>query len=175
MLNNTRAQVGETVTWIVATIIIVFVLLATIWISSFSSENKKIQEPYFQTADVLASKSMFSYVLTEDGGKTIHSQIKERGFDDATGNLAVKIFDGLYREDYLNNQKNIWLGVVENTGENCNLGKQFCILESKENTFFGGRQIGSLGTELSYHTIPYTGEKISLDQNKYLELVLIGK
>lgn len=174
-----RGQVGETVTWIVATIIIVVILTATIFLSSANSAKfKKIQEPYFQTADVLASKSMFSYALTENGGKTVHSQIKEGGFNEFNGNLAVKIFNGMYEDDYLNNPNNIWLGIVENTRENCNLGKQFCILESKENNFFGTREGaggGGIGTSISYHVVPHTPEKIFLDENKYLELVLIGK
>jgi len=180
---NKKGQMGETITWVVATIIIVLVLAVSIFISSFSAEKfKRIQEPYFQTADILASKSMFSYMLTKgNDDKIIYEQLKnQENLNDFNGNLAVKIFHGLYQKDYLNNPNNIWLGIVVNTRENAN-GKpcasdpQFCILLSLENNFFGERSVGSMNTELGYHTIPYTSEKIKLDENKSLELMLIGK
>lgn len=178
-----NGQIGETITWVVATIIIVLVLAISIFISSFYAEKfKRIQEPYFQTADIPASKSLFSYLLTWDSeGKKVYSQIKEDGsFNDFNGNFAVKVFRGLYQKDYLNNPNNIWLGIVVNTAENAN-GKpcasepKFCILLSIGNNFFGERPIGSKNTEEGYHTIPYTSEKIKLNETHSIELSLTGK
>ncbi|MDP2628750.1 MAG: hypothetical protein Q8P15_02545 [Nanoarchaeota archaeon] len=177
---NKNGQIGETMTWVVATLIIIVILAISIFISSFyPGKSKKIQEPYLQTADVLASKSMFSYMLTEDSERgKIYTQLKEDGnLSNFNGNFALKVFRGLYQKDYLNNPSNIWLGVVVNTGENLAEDKEpiFDILESLPNDFFGPRPGGPLGTAISYHTIPHTSEKIKLDENKSVELVLIGK
>ena len=182
-LKNKNAQIGETITWVVATIIIVLVLAISIFIASFYSEKfKRIQEPYFQTTDIPASKSLFSYMLTVDPeGKKVYTQLKEEGFfNDFNGKLAVKIFQSLYQDDYLNNPNNIWLGIIVNTGEkangdSCALEPQFCILESNENSFFGERPIGSKNTEAGYHNPPYTSEKIKLNETHSLELSLTGK
>ena len=178
-----RGQIGETMTWIIATLIIIVVLAVSIFIASASVEKfKRIQQASFQTADVLASKSMFSYLSTKDSeGKTIYEQLKGEGnLNEFNGNFALKIFRGLYQKDYLGNPNNIWLGIVTNTeekvnGESCENEPQFCILESTGNVFFGQRPLGSKGTELSYHSIPYTPESVQIDNQKRIELNLIGK
>lgn len=179
-----KAQIGETLTWFIATMIIVFVLVIAILISgSYSGNLKNIkQQTFYQTADVLASKSMFSYMLTKDtAGNTVYTQIKDTGeLGSFNGNLALQIFRGLYQKDYLNDAENIWLGIVVNTektanGQDCANQPQFCILDSLTNTFFGKRPIGELNTDLGYHTVPFTSEKITLDEKKYVELSLTGK
>ncbi len=177
---NKKAQIGKTLTWIAATIIIVFVLAVSIFIANlFPGKDKKIESPYFQITDVLASKSLYSYALTQDSDKkTVYSQIKDEGnLNDFNGNLGLKIFRGLYQKDYFNNPNNIWLGVVVNTGENLaeNQEPKFDILESMPNDFFNPRPGGARGTAISYHTIPHTSEKINFNETKYLELVLVGK
>lgn len=178
-----RGQIGETMTWIIATIVIIVVLAISIFIASASLEKiKKIQGSYFQTADVLASKSMFSYLATQDSsGKTIHMQLKDEGnLNEFNGNFGIQVFRGLYQKEYLDNPSNVWLGIVVNTeekvnGESCLNEKQFCVLDSVGNNYFGQRPLGSRGTELSYHSIPYTSESVQLDDKKRIELNLIGK
>ena len=104
IIKNKNAKIGETITWIVATIIIVVILAISIFIASFYSEKfKRIQEPYFQTIDIPASKSFFSYMLTSDPeGKKVYSQIKDEGsFNEFNGNFAIKVFRELYKKDYL--------------------------------------------------------------------------
>ncbi len=166
-----KAQVGETVTWVVATVIIIVILTITIIASGLIWKDKEIQSQYFSSADIITSKSFFSYLLTEDSERTIYSQVKEEGnLNENNGNRALRVFDS-FNEDY----SNIWLGIVVNAGENCERGKEFCILESIENDFFGSRYGGSRNTETGYHTIPHISEKINLDETKYLELVLTGK
>ncbi len=170
-------------TWIIATIIIIVVLTISIFIASFSVEKfKRIQGSYFQTADVLASKSLYSYLSTPDSsGKKVHTQIEEEGnLNEFNGNFGLQIFRGLYQEEYLGNPSNVWLGIVTETeekvnGENCENEPQFCILESAENVFFGQRPLGSRGTRLSYHSIPYTSESVQIDNKRNIELNLIGK
>lgn len=182
-MKNKKAQVGETITWIVATVIIIFVLVISIFTADFFlGKSKEIKESYFQTADILASKSLFSYMLTSDSeGKKVYTQIKEEGsFSNFNGNLALKIFRGLYVKDYNNYRDNIWLGIVIKTeeklnGESCLNEKKFCMLNSIENNFFGERSGGSSSTEIGYHVIPYTSEKIKLNETHSIELFLRGK
>ena len=178
-----HGQIGETMTWIIATIIIIVVLAISISIASISTSGlKRVNQVFFQTADVLASKSMFSYIMTENSeGKTIHTQIKEEGnLNEFNGNFALKIFRGLYQEEYLGNPSNVWLGIIVETeekvnGESCGNEPEFCILNSIENGFFGKRPLGDRNTEIGYHSIPYTSEKVKLENKKRVELNLIGK
>jgi hypothetical protein len=171
-----KADVGKTLTWIVATIIIFTILGISIMITNLLGNSKLITEPSFSSTDFLASQSLFSYLLTKDeSGEMVYFQIKdEKDFNSYNGNLALQIFKRLYQKDY-KRSANIWLGIVNNTRENCEKGKEFCILESLDNNFFGSRPGGALNTEFGYHTIPHVSEKINLDANKYLELVLIGE
>ena len=92
---NKKAQVGETVTWIVATVIIIFMLLASIFLASAYLGNfKKIHSQAFGATDIPASKSLFAYVLTEDdSGEKIYDQLKtEDNLNEFNGELGKKIF-----------------------------------------------------------------------------------
>ena len=109
-LKNRRAQIAETMTWFVATIAVVVILTISILFSSFFFE-KDVEVNNIATVDVLASKSLFSYALTEDSssssGKKVYEQIKEENsLNKFNGELAKKIFR-LYERDY---PYLIWLG-----------------------------------------------------------------
>ena len=100
-LQNKRGQTGEAITWIVATLIIIVILLISISIANFMGNNKKFD--YSKRVDVLASKSLFAYLLTEEfeEDKIIYEKIKEVGnFTKFNGELAVSIFEQFYNEDY---------------------------------------------------------------------------
>ena len=100
-LRNKKAQTGETITWIVATLIIVVILIISISIANFMGNNKKFN--YIKQTDELASKSLFAYLLTEEfeGDKIIYEKIKEDGnFTKFNGELAVEIFEKFYNKDY---------------------------------------------------------------------------
>ena len=60
-------------------------------------------------ADTLASKSLFSYVLTKDAnGKRVYDQLKEEeNLNSFNGNLALSIFKEFYEDEYTN----VWLGI----------------------------------------------------------------
>ncbi len=105
-----KGEVGETVTWIVATVIIIVVLLISIFatvtgILDFKNFN------YIKKADVLASKSFFSYLLTEsDAGTSVYEQLgSEDNLNEFNGVLALSIFDEFYEEEYAD----VWLGVQD--------------------------------------------------------------
>jgi hypothetical protein len=101
MLDNKRAQIGETMTWVVATIVIVVILIFSIFIVSFvkdESKEFKIQN----SSDLLAVKSLSGYLLTQDkdGLNVYNHLIIDENLNDFNGNLALKIFKGFYEKDY---------------------------------------------------------------------------
>ena len=110
-MHNKKATVGETTTWLVATIIIIFVLAIAIFISTaYIGKGKNLSSENYK--DFLSATSVFSYLLTEDGGGTFYSQLVSKGFEDNTGFFAMDIFEGIHKfqdERY----KNVWFGFVD--------------------------------------------------------------
>ena len=103
-----KGEVGETVTWIIATVIIIVVLLISIsatvtGILDFKNFN------YIKKADVLASKSFFSYLLTEsDEGISVYEQLgSEDNLNEFNGVLAFGIFEEFYEKEY----EDVWVGI----------------------------------------------------------------
>ena len=96
-----KAEIGETVTWLVATLIIVVLLAISIFVSSLigslNYEDLSIQDK----SDLLVTKSLTSYLMTEDvSGKIIFNQIKEdKDLNDFNAPLSLKIFT-FYEEEY---------------------------------------------------------------------------
>lgn len=169
---NKNAQVGETITWIIATVIIILILAVSIFLSSaYLGGNKKVGSAFFQSEDTLASKSLFSYMLTKNTEEVnVYDQLKlntEQDFNEFNGELALEIFKGFYQKDYLDDPDNIWLGFM--------IKDENGLLEAIPNEHFDRRRGTQRGTEISFSIIPFTSEKILFDENRRLELVLIGK
>lgn len=69
MLNNKKAQVGETATWLVATVLIVVMILFFVFGASLLAETKGIEkfkesvfsESIFQGDDIFLRKSLYTY------------------------------------------------------------------------------------------------------------------
>jgi len=106
-----KAQISEGLTWVAATIVIIVILLFSIVITStaFDLNSMKIKPASFTAG--LNQKSLLSYLLTKQpSGEIVYSTIKKdenlKGFN---GELAVKIFMGLYEKEY----SGIWLGVSD--------------------------------------------------------------
>ncbi len=171
---NKKAQVGKTVTWLVATVIIIIILLASTFITTLGPQgSKKMGSRNF--VDPLASKSFFSYLLTEDeGGVRIYEQIKEEeNLNEFNGDLALDIFDGFYSEDhsdaYGKDYQGIWLGIVP-----------IKIISYSSNDYFGSRTsvIGDIGEFrlrreiLGAGLIAVITEGVYLDEEKGVELIL---
>ena len=157
---NRNAQIGETITWVVATLIIIVVLAFSIFISSFYfSKDKSVS--FSGGSDLLASKSMFSYLLTSSDGGMVYDQLKEEdNLNEFNGNLASKIFKVFYEDDY----EDIWLGVVFNR----------VLFPAKSNDYFGRRPTGVRGGDFNVgrRFVSSISEKIKLNENKSLELYL---
>jgi len=82
---NKSGQVGETVSWIVATLIILAILLIFIWISVLMAKVKTIGIGNIQTdsgtkVDLLAQKTSFANQLANNQNKEmIDNILKENG------------------------------------------------------------------------------------------------
>jgi len=106
-----KAQISEGLTWVAATIAIIIILLISVVITStaFDLNDREIIPESFTAT--LNQKSLMSYLLTrEPGGETVYSAIKkDENLNDFNGNLAVKVFKGLYEKEY----SGIWVGVSD--------------------------------------------------------------
>ncbi len=163
MLDNKRAQIGETMTWIVATIIIIVILIFSIFIVSLSKKNRSFELKGYN--DLLVTKSFMGYLLSDDGKGVVFEQIKNKeGFptdpeiklEKSNVDLAIKIFPMLYSEGNLNY---IWLGIVDYT----------CKFESACTAIsipFGDRNKKDLlGKRLFYNNL-------MLNKNSFIELIV---
>ena len=75
---NKKSQTGETLTWVVATVVILFILLVTIFLASVLNQNKNVEKNLNE--DSIATKSFFSYLLTKNtDGKIVYEKLKEAG------------------------------------------------------------------------------------------------
>lgn len=171
MLNKKLGQIGETMTWFVATVIIVVILLISIFVAtSFLSKNKEINFVAKQN-DILASESFFAYLLTEDdSGQIVYNQIKNsEGFNDFNGNFALEIFEEFYSKDY----SKVWLGIAQNVA----------VAPSIKNDYFGkdpgfvnqGAGGASSLVAPSITKKPSVIQIIPLDEEKSIKLVLVSE
>ena len=161
MLNNKRAQIGETMTWIIATIAIIVILIFSIFIVSFTKDESKEFKVYNQNSDLLAMKSLSGYLLTRDGnGTNIYDQLRiEESLNDFNGNLASQIFKRFYEQDYLHA---VWLGF------------DFEEVGIRKNDYFGSRPSDVRGGDVSWKFVSFISEEIYfLNKDKYLRLLLM--
>jgi len=84
MFDNRKAQIGETMTWVVATIIIIAVLIISIYAASLLA-NTKVIIPYQKEkkdGDLLMEKSLFAYFSVDDAKKNIiYNKLEQQEFD----------------------------------------------------------------------------------------------
>ncbi len=153
---NKNAQIAETMTWVVATIVIIVVLSFSILVSVNIFDDKEFEVK--RNSDLLATKSLTSFLLTEKDGKKVFEQLKEEeNLNDFNGNLALKIFQDFYEKDY-----DVWLGFVY---------PEKIIGYWKKNDFFSRPRIqkgGDIGLGYRYFII----EEIKLTNEKSIELMI---
>ena len=113
LIRNKKAQIGETMTWVVATIIILVVLVLFVAFSAIIA-GKKVATLDFQVSrdlnlaelgdeknsDLLAMKSFSAYLLTNKGG--VYEELKvDLAFNDNTGPLSVAIYNFIPKTAFL--------------------------------------------------------------------------
>ncbi len=165
---NKNAQVGETITWFVATIIIILILIFGVYIAGASGVAKEVfgldkEVSYVGSVDRIAEKSIYSYLLTVDSSeKKVYDEIKTNlDFSISNGNLAKSIFDGYYTIDY---PIAIWLGF------------NFEGIGVRKNDFFGVKptSIRNAGPDLGF-SVDFVRYSVAVDKDKLLELILMDK
>ncbi len=158
-MRNKKAQIGETMTWVIATIIIIVILISSIFITSVLgvTSSHKQYKSIGTEPDLIPVKSLTSYLLTKDNsGKKIFDQLKdEENLNEFNGNLAIKIFNYFYLLNYVE----VWMGM---NNEELSL--------DLENDYFGSRYETLYGGSDTLH-IDFT-EFINLGENKSIELIL---
>ena len=166
-MKDKRSQIGETMTWVVATVIIIVILLVSIFIATSYLGKNKGADFLAKRSDLLASESFFAYLLTEDtGGQTVYEQLRdEENLNDFNGNLAIRIFDGFYGEEY----PEVWIGIATN----------IAVSPSIKNEYFGSKPVLKGGDpkypfaeSIKKPDKPYVSQRITLNEIKSIELVL---
>ena len=154
---NKKAQIGETMTWVVATIVIVVVLSFSILLSINIFKDKKFEVE--KETDLLAVKSLTGYLLTEDSnGKKVFANLQEaKNLEGERGELAKKIF-----KVYTNDFGIIWLGFVY---------PDKTIGYWKKNDFFQKPRIKK-GGDVGLGYKQFIIEKIKLTDEKSIELMM---
>ena len=163
-IQNKKAQVGETVTWMVAILIIIVIVIISVIVAGLGELAKNIfnldNKIVVASSDRIAEKSFYNYLLTPyPGGGNVYLKIRTEGNleeeDKFSGELASEIFKGFYEKNY---PMVVWLG----TGGNY---------------YFGSRPSsvrGDFDPNIHY-LVDYVSSAIYLDENKYLELILMNK
>ena len=77
-MSNKKAQVGETMTWIVATVIIIVILILTLYTASVLGKMKVAKYDPFETKiDRIEQKITFAYNVDSSNANFIENWIKE--------------------------------------------------------------------------------------------------
>ncbi len=83
MLNNKKAQVGETITWIIATIVLVAILITFIFISASLSKVKSLkttsQSDSSKEVDWINTKTKLAYSINPENRNIITLWISKEG------------------------------------------------------------------------------------------------
>ena len=151
--SSKRGQVGETVTWMVATVIIIVILALAILASSFSlGANKNVGRS--DAADAVATGSFLSWLLTKDTqGKTVYEVIKtEENLNEFNGKLSIKVLQDFYIKEH----STIWLGIVSTSTSSFGI--------STSNTYLGTRILKDTNTLIT--------QRIRVAENKFIEFDL---
>jgi hypothetical protein len=105
-----KAQISDTITWFVATIIIIFILSVSLLFVYKVGGEKKIEDR--NEKDLRITKSFTAYLLTDDGGGEVYEQLKDKKtFADAPAEevkintiFPRKIFLDLYKNEFSSSQ-----------------------------------------------------------------------
>tara|TARA_Y100000310_G_C20259545_1_gene612988 strand:+ start:44 stop:514 length:471 start_codon:yes stop_codon:yes gene_type:complete len=98
MLDNKKAQIGDTMTWVVATLVIIVVLGILVFATIWTSGNKLIFLDD-KEKDFLAGESLLAFVQTEINEESIFNLLKKEELDKEVLILAENVFK-IHKNDY---------------------------------------------------------------------------
>jgi len=84
LLKNSKAQVAETMTWVVATIIIIFLILSSIYIASLLGQNKNLKINKIETSkenNWIENKSEYAFDLNSENRAEIVLWLSENSLE----------------------------------------------------------------------------------------------
>ena len=97
---NSRGQVADTATWIIATIVIIFVLMISVYAASKIGRTSVISGLFNddKNQEILVEQSFHAYLLTKNSnGVAFYNQISSSGKIDSTDKLiAAALFGKIY-------------------------------------------------------------------------------
>ena len=161
-LGMKKGQIGTTMTWFVATIIVVVILAVSIFIVQFYGSGKgKVSQ--VKISDSLAEESFYSFLLT---GNVLEKLKSEGNLMGENGVLAEKIFN-VYKKDY---PVAVWIGIL-----NHEMDEEGSLNNGLENEFFGKKPSLYRGANYAggFSQIYYVSKIIKLNENQDVELVLM--
>jgi len=102
---NQKAQIGETMTWVVATIIIIVLLGISLFVVSMSVKDRKFSVESYN--DLFVAKSVSGYLLSSADGEKVYQKLIEKSEEGKNYPLEGEdivffesIFNEIYREEY---------------------------------------------------------------------------
>jgi hypothetical protein len=106
-LSNRKGQIASTLTWAVATIIIIVIISIFLYATSLLSGVKKLSsltagDPILdpKTSDLLAMKSFSAYLHSPINGENVYQTIQAQGnVDSSEAEFGRKVFSFLYPRD----------------------------------------------------------------------------
>ena len=101
---NKKSQVGDAITWFVATIVIIVILTVSIYVTSLLGATKIVSAdlPLYQgdNSNILLKESLFSFLLTKYNDKKIYDVLISEGEMDLNiPNFGIGVFDKVNNED----------------------------------------------------------------------------
>jgi hypothetical protein len=94
-MQNKRGQVAETITWVFATVVIIFLLLVSIFLVSLQFGGGKNVE-LVKTTDRVADKSIMGFLSTKDNYEDVKKIKKYSKLDSTNKDLIKKILTEMH-------------------------------------------------------------------------------
>ncbi len=172
-MQNKKAQIANTVMWIIATIAIVVILFITLFVTNIIKKQKSFEVVKYN--DVIGMKSLASYLLTwNSSGERIFTQISEdQNLNEFSGKIGEAIFKQFKHEGF---PWGVWLGVTSKASGALQILTEGNYFGDYPSTIRGGRW----GLWTGVRSVPYVSEKVKLDErinrknsDKYVELILV--
>lgn len=170
-----KGQVGESLTWIVATIVIVIVLIVGIYLTGAGGIVKGVLNKdvhYIRTVDRFADKSLNGVLLSshQESG-IIYNKLRQEGTlveqDKESAMLSTRVFRDLYNLQY----REIWFGV-----STLDEGLLDSTYNGRSNEYFGSKPrdyvLGPGGTYGEAFSLSHTRW---LKDNEYSQLFFVGE